>query len=94
MIALATPLFVSMAWADAVSPKQSEVRLFVDRAETCMHLSGELSGENTPGQMKLVNQVNKQCDSAKRQFKRLDKKYKKDNEVQAILDQYRDDLAD
>ncbi|VEB42733.1 Uncharacterised protein [Chromobacterium violaceum] len=45
-------------------------------------------------QKQLVNKANHYCDIAKRQFKKVDAKYKADKDVQAILEDYRDELAD
>lgn len=81
-----------IACADASPAEPRELRRFSDQAETCMHLSGELTGENTPAQMKLIRQVNQECGKAKRLFKRLDQKYKSDRQAQAALEKYRDAL--
>ncbi|KUM05060.1 hypothetical protein KIF53_19260 [Chromobacterium subtsugae] len=41
-----------------------------------------------------LNKANRYCDIAKRQFKKVDAKYKADKDVQAILENYRDELDD
>lgn len=89
-----SPFSVGMALGDSIAPTQPEVRHFVRDADMCLHLAGELSGENTLKQKRRIKQINKYCDSAKRQFIYLDKKYRADSTVQATLDQYRNELAD
>ncbi|OQS38264.1 hypothetical protein [Chromobacterium haemolyticum] len=91
---LAICLIAGGAIASEAVPQQPDVKSFVDSAEICVHLSGELSGEKTSEQMKLVKQTNKTCDMAKRKFKKLDKKYKMNAQEQEVLNQYRDDLSD
>ncbi|MCD5361930.1 hypothetical protein [Chromobacterium aquaticum] len=93
-VSLAVFLIAGTATASEADPQQPDVKSFVDSADTCIHLSGELSGEKTPEQMRLVKQANKTCGTAKRKFKKLDKKYKINAQVQEVLSQYRDDLSD
>lgn len=93
-VSLAVSLISGAAVASEAVPQQPDVKSFVDSADTCIHLSGELSGEKTAEQRRLVKQANKTCGVAKRKFKKLDKKYKTNAQVQEVLNQYRDDLAD
>jgi hypothetical protein len=93
-VSLAVFLTTASAWSSEEIPQQPDVRRFVDNADTCTHLSGEISGENTAEQKKLIKQINKVCSLAKKQLKSLDRKYKNDSKVQETLNQYREDLAD
>ncbi|UTH73980.1 hypothetical protein [Chromobacterium sp. IIBBL 290-4] len=79
--------------AETAPPQQpGDVARFQEDADSCIHLSGEISGERSAEQRKLVKQINRYCDSAKRQLKRLDKKYKDNAKVQEQLKPYREDL--
>lgn len=72
-----------------------DVRTFVNTADLCEHFLGEIGGPGSaPAQQRLVRTANHYCDAARRQFKKLDAKYKEDKAVQVILDDYRDQLAD
>lgn len=80
------------AYADDATPP--DIRRFVDEADLCIHLSGELDGTNTKEQKRLIQSINQQCQKAKKMLGKLDKKYKKDVQAQEIFNQYRDDLPD
>ncbi|MBX9349994.1 hypothetical protein K5M36_23205 [Chromobacterium vaccinii] len=81
--------------ATAGNAKNSDVEKLVKAADLCEHLLGEVGGPGSAKEQKqLVNKANRYCDIAKRQFKKVDAKYKADKDVQAILEDYRDELDD
>jgi len=85
---LALPVFAN-------NTQNPDVKKFVDTADQCEHFLGEIGGPGTAKeQQRLVHTANHYCNAAKRQFKKLDVKYKADSDVQAILDNYRAELAD
>ena len=85
-------ILTAVAYADDTTPP--DIRRFVDEADLCIHLSGELDGTNTKEQKRLIQSVNQQCQKAKKMLGKLDKKYKNDVRAQEIFNQYRDDLPD
>ncbi|KUM03532.1 hypothetical protein KIF53_13250 [Chromobacterium subtsugae] len=92
LIALACLVSLPAAAGNATNP---DVKKFVDAADLCEHFLGEIGGPGSAKEQKqLVNKANRYCDVAKRQFKKVDAKYKTDKEVQTILDDYRDELED
>ncbi|OHX10349.1 hypothetical protein BI347_21420 [Chromobacterium sphagni] len=81
--------------ATAGNTENSDVGKFLKTADLCEHLLGEVgSPGSAKDQKQLVSKANRYCDIAKRQFKKVDIKYKADKDVQAILDDYRDELVD
>ncbi|WP_156187757.1 hypothetical protein [Chromobacterium sp. LK11] len=62
-----------------------DVKIFIDNAETCEHLSGEISGDNDARQREVIRDLNKYCNRAIKQQKRLLIKYKADPDVMAEL---------
>ncbi|WP_146176762.1 hypothetical protein [Chromobacterium sp. Panama] len=62
-----------------------DVKNFIDNAETCEHLAGEITGMGDARQREVTKGVNKYCERAKRQQKRLLIKYKADPDVMAEL---------
>ncbi|OHX19488.1 hypothetical protein [Chromobacterium sphagni] len=82
----------SSAGEAAPLQQPGDVVRFLEDADSCIHLAGEISGERSAEQRQLVREINRYCDSAKRQLKRLDKKYKSNARVQEQLKPYREDL--
>ncbi|WP_152526977.1 hypothetical protein [Pseudogulbenkiania ferrooxidans] len=81
--------------ATAGNTSNPDVKKFVAAADLCEHFLGEIGGPGSAKEQKqLVNKANRYCDIAKRQFKKVDAKYKADKDVQAILEDYRDELDD
>ncbi|WP_155416958.1 hypothetical protein [Chromobacterium violaceum] len=79
----------------AGTARNQDVEKLVEAADLCDHFLGEIGGPGSPKEQKqLVNKANHYCYIAKRQFKKVDAKYKADKDVQAILEDYRDELAD
>lgn len=62
-----------------------DVKIFIDNAETCEHLAGEITGMGDARQREVTKEVNKYCERAKRQQKRLLIKYNANPEVVAEL---------
>lgn len=86
-------LTIPPAIADNAS--NPDVKKFVAAADLCEHFLGEIGGSGSAKEQKqLVNKANRYCDIAKHQFKKVDAKYKADKDVQAILEDYRDELDD
>ncbi|MCP1291240.1 hypothetical protein NK214_13655 [Chromobacterium sp. S0633] len=67
-----------------------DVKRFVENAEICQHLVGEVSETSD---MTMINDANKACEQAKKQRKRLLKKYSKDREVIKIIREFDETLA-
>ncbi|UJB32911.1 hypothetical protein [Chromobacterium sp. Beijing] len=76
-------LLSSNLYASDLSNK--DVKNFIDNAETCEHLSGEISGDNDARQREVIRDLNKYCNRAMKQQKRLLIKYKANPEVVAEL---------
>lgn len=82
------------ASADQVKPVAPALQRFIESADRCIHLSGEISGEPGKEQERLIRQANKLCEAARRQFRQLDRQARNDAKIQAALEPYREDFSD
>lgn len=82
------------ASADQVKPVAPALQRFIESADRCIHLSGEISGEPDKEQERLIRQANRLCEAARRQFQQLDRQARNDVKIQAALEPYREDFSD
>jgi len=82
------------AGAEQVKPVVPALQRFIEGADRCIHLSGEISGEPGKEQERLIRQANKLCEAARRQFRQLDRQARNDAKIQAALEPYREDFSD
>ncbi|WP_156187758.1 hypothetical protein [Chromobacterium sp. LK11] len=81
-------LLSSSTYGGALTNK--DVKRFVENAEICQHLVGEVSETSD---MTMINDANKACEQAKKQRKLLLKKYSKDREVIKTIREFDETLA-
>lgn len=82
------------ASADQEKPVAPALQRFIESADRCIHLSGEISGEPGKEQKRLIHQTNRLCEAARRQFQQLDRQARNDAKIQAALEPYREDFSD
>jgi len=70
-------LLVTVQGISTAGPLPTDVRVFVENAETCEHMAGEWDGELPKSrQREITRAITKYCAPAKRQLPRLSEKYK------------------
>lgn len=87
-------MVTGLAFANPGKPMMPALRRFIESADRCIHLSSEINGERGRGQERLIRQVNRHCDAARRQFHQLDRRTRNDAKVQAALEPYRGDFSE
>ncbi|UJB32912.1 MULTISPECIES: hypothetical protein [Chromobacterium] len=70
-----------------------DVKSFMDNAEICEHLLGEVSGDGDARQMDVIKDANKHCERADKLRRQLLVKYKNDHKVIKAIRQF-DEVLD
>ncbi|NHR05274.1 hypothetical protein HA052_08670 [Chromobacterium haemolyticum] len=73
---------------------KKDVKRFLENAEICQHLLGEVSGEGDAEQAIVIRNANQVCEQAKKQRKRLLLKYKHDESVIKSIKEFDETFAD
>lgn len=84
-------LFITKTQAGNIN---KDVCRFIENAEICQHLLGEVSGEGDAEQAIVIRNANQVCEQAKKQRKRLLLKYKHDESVIKAIKEFDEIFSD
>lgn len=65
----------------------SDVRQFLKISEDCVHMSGEIAGDNSSADKEAIKLSNRYCGNAEGRYFKLIKKYKRNHKIIRLINE-------